>query len=234
MEREVSPCPLWVKSGHQLRPINVRFTPESGHRNRPAYYLRRTSSGSLAIFAAIRRDSWPIVGLTERRFARSVFCYPRYARVNAAQAPLQSRTCGLWSVSDRGGGRNTSSRERPTSLRQSKEPVTFHAHGARPRAFAYSLFNTITPQYYTSHASILAKPLRGGGSIGVQTHAPPSATRMDPEAVDVEAPQERRKRHKHYYAKTDEVTHGIIDKNVDLEALALEYSLIARGCDPLR
>ena len=179
------------KADIAARPRNVRFTPESGHRNRPAYYLRRTSSGSLAIFAAIRRDSWPIVGLTERRFARSVFCYPRYARVNAAQAPLQSRTCGLWSVSDRGGGRNTSSRERPTSLRQSKEPVTFHAHGARPRAFAYSLFNTITPQYYTSHASILAKPLRGGGSIGVQTHAPPSATRMDPEAVDVEAPQER-------------------------------------------
>ena len=33
---------------------NVRFTPESVHRNRPAYYLRRTNSGSLAIFAAIR------------------------------------------------------------------------------------------------------------------------------------------------------------------------------------
>jgi len=36
-------------------PRNVRFTPESGHRNRPAYYLRRSNSGSLAIFAAIRR-----------------------------------------------------------------------------------------------------------------------------------------------------------------------------------
>jgi hypothetical protein len=36
---------------------NVRFTPESGHRNRPAYYLRRTNSGSLAMFAAIRRAS---------------------------------------------------------------------------------------------------------------------------------------------------------------------------------
>ena len=34
-------------------PRHVRFTPESGHRNRHAYYLRRTSSGSLAIFAAI-------------------------------------------------------------------------------------------------------------------------------------------------------------------------------------
>ena len=31
--------------------------PESGHRNRPAYDLRRTNSGSLAIFAAIRRAS---------------------------------------------------------------------------------------------------------------------------------------------------------------------------------
>jgi hypothetical protein len=31
---------------------------------------------------------------------------------------------------------------------------------------------------------------------------------MDPEAVDVEAAQERRKRHNHDYAKTNEVTHG--------------------------
>ena len=38
-------------------PGNVRFTPESGHRNRPAYYLRRSNSGSLAIFAATRRAS---------------------------------------------------------------------------------------------------------------------------------------------------------------------------------
>jgi hypothetical protein len=38
-------------------PVDVRFTPESGHRNRPAYYLRRTNSGSLAILAAIRRAS---------------------------------------------------------------------------------------------------------------------------------------------------------------------------------
>ena len=37
--------------------INVRFTPKSGHRNRPAYYLRRTNSGSLAMFAAILRAS---------------------------------------------------------------------------------------------------------------------------------------------------------------------------------
>jgi hypothetical protein len=42
---------------------------------------------------------------------------------------------------------------------------------------------------------------------------------MDPEAVDVEAPQERRKRNNHDCAKTNEVTHGIIVKNVDLEAL---------------
>jgi hypothetical protein len=40
---------------------------------------------------------------------------------------------------------------------------------------------------------------------------------MDPEAVDVEAPQEWRKPHKHDYAKNNEVTHGIIDKSVDLE-----------------
>jgi len=38
-------------------PTNVRFTPKSGHRNRPADYLRRTGSGSLAIFAAMRRAS---------------------------------------------------------------------------------------------------------------------------------------------------------------------------------
>jgi hypothetical protein len=34
---------------------DVRFTPESGHWKRPAYYVRRTSSGNLAMFAAIRR-----------------------------------------------------------------------------------------------------------------------------------------------------------------------------------
>jgi hypothetical protein len=39
---------------------------------------------------------------------------------------------------------------------------------------------------------------------------------MDPEAVDVEAPQKRRKRQNHDYAKTNEITHGIIDKNADL------------------
>jgi hypothetical protein len=42
---------------------------------------------------------------------------------------------------------------------------------------------------------------------------------VNPEAVDVEAPQERRKRNNHDCAKTNEVTHGIIVKNVDLEAL---------------
>ena len=47
-------------------------------------------------------------------------------------------------------------------------------------------------------------------------HAYDGATPMDPEAVDVEAPQEWRKRHKHDCAKTNKVTHGIIDKNVDL------------------
>ena len=26
------PCPLWVKSGHRTVPLNVRFTPKSGHR----------------------------------------------------------------------------------------------------------------------------------------------------------------------------------------------------------
>src|SRR5262249_4331348 len=77
--------------------------------------------------------------------------------------------------------------------------------------------------------------------IGVQAHAPPSglelitpSTRMMvprqwTQAVDVEAPQEWRKRHKHDCAKTNKVTHGIIDKNVDLEALALEYRFLDRG-----
>src|SRR5262249_7699831 len=37
--------------------INVRFTPESGHWNRHVYHLRRSDSGSLGIFAAIRRAS---------------------------------------------------------------------------------------------------------------------------------------------------------------------------------
>src|SRR5262249_6190463 len=37
--------------------------PESGHRNRPRYQLRRTNSGSLAIFAAIRRASSFVRGL---------------------------------------------------------------------------------------------------------------------------------------------------------------------------
>src|SRR5262249_33114657 len=36
-------------------PRHVRFTPKSGHRNRHVYHLRRDNSGSLAIFAAIRR-----------------------------------------------------------------------------------------------------------------------------------------------------------------------------------
>ena len=36
-------------------PIDVRFTPKSGHWNRHVYYLRRNNSGSLAMLAAIRR-----------------------------------------------------------------------------------------------------------------------------------------------------------------------------------
>jgi hypothetical protein len=43
------------KADIAARPRNVRFTPESGHRNRHVYHLRRTNSGSSAIFAAIRR-----------------------------------------------------------------------------------------------------------------------------------------------------------------------------------
>jgi hypothetical protein len=38
------------------RPINVRFAPNSGHQTGPRY-LRRSSSGSLAMLAAIRRAS---------------------------------------------------------------------------------------------------------------------------------------------------------------------------------
>ena len=56
-------CPLWVKSGHSGLLGDVRFAPKSGHRNRPAYYLRRSNSGSLAIFAAIRRASSRVSGL---------------------------------------------------------------------------------------------------------------------------------------------------------------------------
>src|SRR6516165_2993165 len=42
---------------------DVRFTPETGHRNRHAYHPRRTNSGSFAIFAAIRRASSSISNL---------------------------------------------------------------------------------------------------------------------------------------------------------------------------
>ena len=52
---------------------NVRFTPESGHWNRPAYYLRRSNSGSLAIFAAIRRASSLLSDLAPPRTCRSLF-----------------------------------------------------------------------------------------------------------------------------------------------------------------
>ena len=45
----------------------------------------------------------------------------------------------------------------------------------------------------------------------------------------VEPAQEWRQRHNHDCAKTNEVTHGIIDENVDLEALALEYRFLDRG-----
>ena len=48
---------------------------------------------------------------------------------------------------------------------------------------------------------------------------------IENKARDVEAAQERRKRHNHDCAKTDEVTHGIIVENADLEALALECTL---------
>jgi hypothetical protein len=54
--------PLINASSGNERPRHVRFTPESGHRNRPAYYLRRISSGSLAKFAAIRRTTTVAVG----------------------------------------------------------------------------------------------------------------------------------------------------------------------------
>jgi hypothetical protein len=43
------------KADIAARPPNVRFTPESGHRSRHVYHLRRSNSGNLAIFAAIRR-----------------------------------------------------------------------------------------------------------------------------------------------------------------------------------
>jgi len=46
---------------------NVRFTPESGHWNLPAYYLRRSNSGSLAIFAAIRCASSLVSNLAADR-----------------------------------------------------------------------------------------------------------------------------------------------------------------------
>src|SRR5262249_5991090 len=55
--REMNHVRFGSKADISVCPRHVRFTPESGHRNRPAYYLRRTSSGSLAIFAAIRRAS---------------------------------------------------------------------------------------------------------------------------------------------------------------------------------
>ena len=55
------------------------------------------------------------------------------------------------------------------------------------------------------------------------------ATPMDPEALDVAAPQERRKRHKYDCAKSNKVSHDIIVKNADLEALALGYGETVSG-----
>ena len=45
----------------------VSCTPESGHRNRHVYHLRRTNSGSFAIFAAIRRASSLVSGFAAVR-----------------------------------------------------------------------------------------------------------------------------------------------------------------------
>ena len=39
------------KADIEAPPLDVRFTPNSGHRNRPVYHLRRSNSGSLATFA---------------------------------------------------------------------------------------------------------------------------------------------------------------------------------------
>ena len=36
---------------------DVRFAPKSGHRNRHAYHLRRSNSGSFVTLAAMRRVS---------------------------------------------------------------------------------------------------------------------------------------------------------------------------------
>ena len=47
--RGVPMSALGQKRTSQRIRLNVRFTSESGHRNRPAYYLRRNSSGSFAI-----------------------------------------------------------------------------------------------------------------------------------------------------------------------------------------
>jgi hypothetical protein len=52
------------------RPDNVRYTPESGPRNRPRYQLRRTNSGSLRVFAAIRRALSLVSSLPDEKSSR--------------------------------------------------------------------------------------------------------------------------------------------------------------------
>src|SRR6516165_6821608 len=63
------PCPLWVKSRHRIAAPPCPLYPQKRTSEATLLYVGRSSYGSLAIFAAIRRASSLLSSLAaERRF----------------------------------------------------------------------------------------------------------------------------------------------------------------------
>src|SRR5262249_59106739 len=80
---------------------DVRFTPKSGHRNRHVYQFRRDNSGSLAIFAAIRRASSLLSALSGSvKKDSGPYRFPRtIARADFMLASLPSIISVRWKIS---------------------------------------------------------------------------------------------------------------------------------------
>jgi hypothetical protein len=120
-------------------PGNVRFTPESGHRNRPAYSLRRSNSGSLAIFAATRRASSFAEQLGRRSPARLVL---ELDVSELLAVVIAHDIAGVNSSTDQGGGsgvcRQSRSDRKHKARRRGRDARSgagqrLRGHAGRPR-----------------------------------------------------------------------------------------------------
>jgi len=142
-----------------VRPRNVRFTPESGHRNRPAYYLRRPRSGGP------RRRTW---NKTSSSGICSLKASAQYGGGNEALT-IDSRNCSR--VNRRRHKRRGPKLSVVRALQERRSKLWLHNISTMPGLVEWG--SRLLPAEYAIRASTwAASPEQGSKALFVLTTTP--------------------------------------------------------------